>query len=90
MRILEELWLGELSPIDAAMPRTKEYKKVLRCVIENQERLEKQLPQDAKQLLKSYDDAQIQLHDISERAAFSQGFCLGAKIMLAVLENGQI
>ena len=84
MDILEELWLGQIAPIEQAFPKTEEHRQARHQVEKCRQVLESMLPQEGQIVLASYGDAEIQMRDYSEREAFAQGFRLGARLMLAI------
>ena len=87
MDILEELWLGNIAPIERAYPQKPEHRQALARVEENRQLLQCALPENAQKILDAYGEAEIQVQDHAERAAFSQGFRLGAKLMLAMQDK---
>ena len=87
MNILEELWFGHISPIEDVVPQNQEYIQTLHQITEKQKSLEQALPSDAFALFDVYHEAQVKLQDLSERAAFSQGFRLGVQLMIAALNK---
>jgi len=87
MDILEELWLGQVAPIEHAFPKTEEHRQAMRQIEKSRQALETMLPQEGQIILASYGEAEIQVQDHAERDAFAQGFRLGAKLMLAIQEK---
>ena len=87
MNILEELWLGHIAPIEDTASKNAEYIHTIHEITEQQKSLEAALPPNALSFLHSYNCAQVKLLDLSERSAFSQGFRLGAKLMLTIFEK---
>jgi len=85
--ILEKLWLGQIAPIESAYPKTPAHRKALAKVEECRQNLLDMLPQAGQELLTTYSETEIQLQDYAERDAFSQGFRLGARLMLSIQEN---
>lgn len=77
-------------PIETALSQRAEYQKTLSHLVADQKTLREILSEEGGAVLASYDDAQIKLQDLAERSAFTQGFCLGAKIMLDVLEEKRV
>ncbi|MBP3683525.1 MAG: hypothetical protein J6J12_01005 [Oscillospiraceae bacterium] len=84
MDILEELWLGNIAPIERAYPQKPEHRQALARVEENRQLLQWALPENAQKILDAYGEAEIQVQDHAERAAFIQGFRLGARLLLAI------
>jgi hypothetical protein len=91
MRILEELWLGNIAPNARKMVRGSEYDNLVRLLCRNEDKLTALLDEKEKEIFQKYQDAQSEMNDISDRETFISGFRLGAQIMLEVLtgENSQ-
>ena len=87
MDILEELWLGQVAPIERAFPKTDGYRKALREVEEKRQALEEMRSWKGENILAAYSDAEIRVQDYAERGAFALGFRLGAKLILAIQDK---
>ena len=85
MNILEELWLGNVSPIEDTVMQDASYKSALQQVIEKQQTLKGWMPPEGKAILFDYFEAEINLQGLAERAAFVQGIRIGAKLLLDML-----
>ena len=87
MRMLSELWYGNIEPQDRAIPRNSEYKKLLNKICEYEEQFRGIFSPEQQTEFEDYENATISVTAICEEAAFIYGFRLGAKIMLEVLEE---
>ena len=87
MRMLSELWYGNIDPQGRSIPRNSEYKQVLNKICEYEEKFREIFSTEQQELLEDYENASISLMAITEEASFVHGFRLGAKIMLEVLEE---
>ncbi len=87
MKILEELWYGNLEPCEYDADASKEYKEVLRLISKNEEKLQATLSEEQKELFSRYTDAVREYQSMAECLLFQNSFALGARIMLAVLQE---
>ena len=87
MRMLSELWYGNIEPQDRTIPRNSEHKKLLSKICEYEEKFRGILSPEQQKDFEDYENATISVTAICEEAAFIYGFRLGAKIMLEVLEE---
>ena len=81
MTILENLWYGNVHPVEEFLEGNKEYKNLLRIAVKDQERLSASLSPEQAELLEKYSTAVNEMHSTAEVAAFSYGFRLGAQLM---------
>ena len=87
MRMLSELWYGNIEPQDRTIPRTGEYKKLLTKICEYEEQFRGIFSPEQQKDFENYENATISVTAIIEEVAFVYGFRLGAKIMMEVLED---
>jgi len=87
MRLLSELWYGNIDPQDRTIPRNSEYKKLLNTICEYGDKFRGIVPPEQQKDFEDYENATISVTAISEEAAFVYGFRLGAKTMLLVSVN---
>ena len=87
MRMLSELWYGNIEPQDRTIPRNGEYKKLLTKICEYEEQFRGIFSPEQQKDFEDYENTTISVTAICEEAAFIYGFRLGAKIMLEVLED---
>ena len=87
MKILEELWYGNVRPNDrTTVPGSKEA-ELIGLLARNEQEL---LPLLSEQARKAYDklrDNQAELNCLNESEAFQRGFHIGAKMMVEVMEG---
>ena len=86
MKILEELWYGNVSPGERGMEKGSQLWKLCRLILQNEEELAPLLSEEAKEVLAKLRDNQSEMSDLNEREAFVCGFRLGARTMLEVLD----
>ena len=85
MRILEELWYGNIEPTEYDTIAGKEYKEVLRLITKNEEKLLATMTDDQKELFSRYTDAVHEHQTMAECLLFQSSFKLGARIMVEVM-----
>ena len=87
MRILEELWYGNVAPSERSVDKGSPMWELVHLIVRNEEELAPLLSEKAKEVLEKLMDNQTELHCIRECEVFIRGFRLGAKIMLEVLDG---
>ena len=87
MRILEELWYGNIEPTEYDTIACKEYKEVLRLITKNEEKLLATLTDEQKELFSRYTNAVQEYQTMAECLLFQSSFKLGAKMMVEVMDD---
>ena len=82
MTVLEDLWYGNLHPVEEFLANNKEYKGLLRIVAKNRENLGATLNPEQAELFEKYHTATNEMNSVSEAAAFQYGFSLGVRLMI--------
>ena len=82
MTILENLWYGNLHPVEEFLTDNKEYKGLLRIVAKNREKFENSLSSEQAELFEKYYTSTNEMNSVSETAAFRYGFTLGVRILV--------
>ena len=82
MTALENLWYGNLHPVEEFLADNKEYKGLLRLVSKNIEALENELSSKQLYLLEKYYTATNEMNSVSETATFQYGLSLGVRLMI--------
>ena len=85
--ILEELFYGNICPNTDCRSQDKETKRLMGYIADHHDNLLSALNDEQKELLEKFDDCYNELTDINEREIFAYAFRLGARIILAILEN---
>ena len=83
--ILEELWYGNINPLEDSTDGNTEVKKLLNLVVRNRDKLCESLTEQQKADLAKYDDSVNEMYGIIEQEVFKYGFRLGGRIMLETL-----
>ena len=81
MTTLENLWYGNLHPVEEFLADNKEYKGLLRIVAKNREKLEATLTPEQAELFEKYYTAVNELDSVAETAAFKHGFTLVIELL---------
>lgn len=87
MKILEELWYGNVTPGERGVEKDGRLWNLGRLILQNEEELAPLLSEKAKEVLEKLRDNQSELNDLGECEVFVCGFRLGARIMLEVLDG---
>ena len=86
MNILEELWYGNISPMEVSHIEGKpDYKEAMKLVNRNTERLKEKLAKEQIDLLLRYSESRNELSNITELDAFKTGFKLGAGLVIETI-----
>lgn len=85
--VLEELFYGNICPNTDCRSHDKETKQLMGYIADHHDNLLSTLNDQQKDILEKFDDCYNELTDINEREIFSYAFKLGARIMLAVMNE---
>lgn len=85
MTTLEDLWYGNIRPIETFVDGNIEYKGLLRLVSKNREILDNELSPKQLELLEKYNLSVNETNAVSEAAAFQYGFSLGMRMIIECL-----
>lgn len=82
MTALENLWYGDIRPVETYIEGNMEYKNQLSLVSKNRETFEGELSQEQLELFEKYNASVNEMNAVSETAAFQYGFSLGVRLMI--------
>ncbi len=85
--IFEELWYGNISPINDSRKRTKESSELSKKLSDNYEKLLKNLNEEQRKLLEEYDECNIYICEINEREIFEYSFRLGMRLAIETMNE---
>ena len=85
MRILEELWYGNIEPTEYDTSSNKEYKKLVELICRNEEKLRATMTDEQKELFEKYTDCVHEFQTIADCLLFQHSFKLGARMMAEVM-----
>lgn len=87
MDILEDLYYGNLFPHEKCAKFDDEMKELIGLLNRNEEKLIATLSDEQKEIVEKYKDCNREISEISERNAFLNGFRLGARSIIEVVNN---
>lgn len=87
MDILENLYYGNLFPHEKCAKLDDEMKELNGLLNRNEEKLTATLFNGQKETFEKYKDCNREISEICERNAFLNGFRLGARIIIEVVNN---
>lgn len=87
MRTLEEFWYGNIEPTEYDTSTCKEYKRLQELICRNEEKLRASMTDEQKELFEKYKNCVREFQTITDCLIFQNGFKLGARIMMEVMEE---
>ena len=90
MKILEELWYGNIDPHGRDIRKDSQMERALSLVVKNDDTLRAMLSDIQKEQYEKLHDSQSEMTDLLEREAFAEGFRLAVKIMIDVMNTMEI
>lgn len=90
MRILKEFWYGNIEPTEYDTSSCKEYKKLLKLICRNEEKLRATMTDEQQELFSRYVDCMREFQTVTDCLLFQNSFKLGARIMLEIMEEPPI
>ena len=87
MSILEEFWYGNIEPAEYDTSPSKEYKELLQLISRNEDKLLATMTDAQKELFSKYADCVREYQVMAECLLFQNSFCLGARMMLEVMQK---
>ncbi len=85
--MLEELWYGNIIPMEHSVGGNAHIKKLINFMGKNREKFSETLNDSQKELLARYDDAVNEMYAEIEKNAFIYGFRLGIRIVAETFDN---
>ena len=90
MHILEDLYTGNVRPGERNFKQNSQYSRALAQAVESGDALIKSLTEEQKKMFEEYMDAQREVNIMTDCETFIYAFKLGAKLILDILENGEM
>lgn len=81
MRMIEELFYGNICPCDKRLTRGSEYSHLLDLAVKNEEKFSALLSPQQKEAFEKFKDCMAYMNNILEKEAFIDGFRLGGKLI---------
>ena len=85
--IITELWYGNVRPWEQSNHGDEDFLKLSQFLVTHQHNLRDSLTEEQKKLLEKYEECCIELEGIEAKNAFTHGFCLGVKLLSAVMHT---
>ena len=85
MRILEELWYGNIEPTEFGSSPSPEHKELRRLVDRNETGLRATMTDTQKELFNRYLKSVLEYQTLSEMMLFQNSFKLGARLAIEVM-----
>ena len=80
--VMESLWYGNINPHDTIVEDNRYYKKLLKLMGQNRDRLSETLTPEMQTVLETYDDNINEMNSIAEMEAFRYGVRFGIRLMM--------
>ncbi|MBP1542665.1 MAG: hypothetical protein J6A16_01100 [Oscillospiraceae bacterium] len=81
MRIIEELFYGNICPCEKSLTRGSEYSYLLNLAEKNEEKFSELLSPQQKGMFEKVKDCMTDMNNLLEKEAFIDGFRLGVKLV---------
>ena len=81
MRMIENLFYGNICPCEKSLTRGSEYSRLLDLAVKNEEKLSALLSPQQKDVFEKVKDCITDMNNLLEKEAFIDGFRLGIKLM---------
>ena len=86
-KMIDELWYGNVSPMDDTRNNTEEMKELMSYIARHQEELMATLTDEQKAIFEKFDDCLSEYASKAEKTIFSYAFKLGARLTLETLTD---
>ncbi|MFR2804986.1 MAG: DUF6809 family protein [Faecalispora jeddahensis] len=86
-KILSELYHGNINPVAKSVVQGSSYQKAMHKISTLEEKLMSQLDKEQQKLLQDFISVQGELNYISGEERFTDGFRMGAKLILEIFEK---
>lgn len=87
MKILENLYYGNVAPYDRDIPQKNEYKNLQKLVDRHEKVLKDTMTNNQQEYFNKFMDCFIELNGMNELDAFIHGYILATKIMTEIMES---
>ena len=81
MRMIEELFYGNICPCDKHLTRGSEYSQLLNLAVKNEEKFSAILSPQQKEMFEKVKECMTDMNNLLEKEAFIDGFRLGVKLV---------
>ena len=87
--LINELYYGNICPVEQMGRPTPEEKEILRRIHENEEKLRLTLDEHGRAVLDEIKNDCLDAASIMGERRFQEAFSLGARLMMEIMRNGQ-
>ena len=81
MRMIEELFYGNICPCEKSLTRGSEYSQLLNLAVKNEEKFSELLSTQQREMFDKVKECMTDMNNILEKEAFIDGFRLGVKLV---------
>ncbi len=85
--IMEELYYGNICPVDRDIVKGGEYAHLLHLLTQNEDDLTQTLTQAQQETFQKYKDCASEINDTNDVEAFAIGFKLGMRLTVEAMIN---
>ena len=85
--MIDELWYGNVSPMDDTRNNTEEMKELMSYIARHQEELMATLTDEQKEVFEKFHDCWSEYMSLAEAAIFEYAFRLGARLTIEVQKD---
>ena len=85
--VINELWRGNINPQTDSRNHSSETKELLEYIARHHDALFKTMTDEQKNIMEKFDDCQSEYISHTEEAVFTYAFYLGARMMLAIMQE---
>ena len=79
--IIEELYYGNITPLERSYRKAGEYAHILQLITRNEEKLTEALTEAQKETFEKFKDGTSEISSMTEVTAFTLGFKLGLRLI---------
>lgn len=90
MRMIEELFYGNICPCDKHLTRGSEYSHLLDLVVKNEEKPSALLSPQQKEMFEKVKDCMTDMNNLLVKKAFIGGFRLGGKLVAEAIYTNRL
>ena len=87
MKVIKELWHGNIVPQEDSRNNSHEMKELMEYMARHHDDLLKSMTDEQKEIFEKFDDCWSEYMSLAEAAIFEYAFKLGANLILNVLEQ---
>ena len=87
MTTLENLYYGNIIPIEHSLKQGSTYSDVLGYIDRHKNDLLTMLTEQQKEIFEKLKDREVELRGVNERQAFTEGFKLATKLLIEVIQD---